>query len=77
MALWACFWVNARANFWAKNPIELSSKWFVTEEEYPDSAYPTYCAGWAYVTNVPTINRILEGGNSARFVRLKNVPICI
>ncbi|KAH9378131.1 hypothetical protein HPB48_004269 [Haemaphysalis longicornis] len=26
-----------------------SSKWYVTEEEYPNKAYPPYCAGMGYV----------------------------
>ena len=34
-----------------------SSKHFVTEDEFEGKTYPTYCAGWAYVTNVPTITR--------------------
>ena len=36
---------------------DISSKHFVTEDEFEGNTYPTYCAGWAYVTNVPTINR--------------------
>ena len=34
-----------------------SSKHLVTEDEFEGNTYPTYCAGWAYVTNVPTITR--------------------
>ena len=39
---------------------EVSSKWFVTEEEYSGLDYPLYCGGWAYVTTVPTVRSVLE-----------------
>ena len=40
------------------------SKWFISEEEYPGSSYPPYCAGWAYLTNLPTINALLKAAPS-------------
>lgn len=36
------------------------SKWYVSEEEYSHDMYPDYCCGWAYVTNIATIDIILE-----------------
>jgi hypothetical protein len=36
------------------------SKWFVTKEEYVLDYYPSYCAGWAYATNVRTIRSVLS-----------------
>ena len=35
------------------------SKWFVSRSEWPSSEYPAYCAGWAYVTTLPTLARVL------------------
>ena len=32
----------------------------MTEEEYSGTDYPLYCAGWAYVTTVPTVSSVLE-----------------
>ena len=36
-----------------------SSKWFVSLSEWPEPDYPPYCAGWAYVTTLPTLTRVL------------------
>merc|ERR1712012_25364 len=38
----------------------VSSKWFVTREEWPGDTYPQYCAGWAYVTTPATVKQILK-----------------
>ena len=35
----------------------------MTEEEYPGSSYPPYCAGWAYVTNPATMAAVLQEAN--------------
>ena len=35
------------------------SKWFVSRAEWPESDYPPYCNGWAYVTSRPTVSRVL------------------
>ena len=39
---------------------EEGSKWYVTEEEFAEDRYPTYCAGWAYVTSVHTMRVMLK-----------------
>lgn len=33
---------------------DLSSKWYVSELEYPNSTFPPYCSGWAYLTRPRT-----------------------
>ena len=40
------------------------SKWYISEEEYPGSSYPPYCAGWAYLTTLPTIKALLKAAPS-------------
>ena len=40
------------------------SKWYISEEEYPSSSYPPYCAGWAYLTTLPTIQALLKAAPS-------------
>merc|ERR1711971_1417254 len=40
------------------------SKWYISEEEYPGSSYPHYCAGWAYLTTLPTIQALLKAAPS-------------
>ena len=35
------------------------SKWFVSSAEWAGAEYPAYCAGWAYVTTLPTVSRVL------------------
>ena len=37
----------------------VKDKWFVSFQDYPDEYYPNYCAGWAYVTSISTIETIL------------------
>ena len=37
----------------------IKNKWFVSFQDFPDEFYPDYCAGWAYVTNIPTIKSVL------------------
>lgn len=37
----------------------ITNKWFVSFQDFPGEYYPNYCAGWAYVTNIATINQIL------------------
>ncbi|KAH8289132.1 hypothetical protein KR054_000824 [Drosophila jambulina] len=44
----------------AKPPIRLkANKWYVSEQEYPESMYPAYLSGWMYVTNVATAGRLV------------------
>ena len=33
---------------------------YVSEEEYPAPLYPDYCAGWAYLTTLPTVAALLD-----------------
>lgn len=45
----------------------VNSKWYVSTEEYAEDMYPDYCCGWAYVTNVATLNTILEVSANASY----------
>ena len=36
------------------------SKWYVSYEDYEHESYPDFCSGWAYVTSLKTMNRILD-----------------
>ena len=54
---------------------ERSSKWFVTEEEFGESAYPLYCGGWAYVTTVPTVSAVLAWSYSLPYLWIDDLHV--
>lgn len=35
------------------------SKWYVSNGEYFPNQYPSYCSGWAYITTIDTIKKLL------------------
>ncbi|KAH9424884.1 beta-1,3-galactosyltransferase 5-like [Dermatophagoides pteronyssinus] len=35
------------------------SKWYVSNTEYSYNLYPSYCSGWAYLTTIDTIKKLL------------------
>jgi hypothetical protein len=45
---------------------DAEAKWRVTEEEYPLSSYPPYCAGWAYVANKKAVQVLLQEADKER-----------
>ena len=52
------------------------SKWFVTEEEWPQGAeYPAYCAGWAYVTTVTTVVAVLDWSHHLPFFWIDDIHV--
>ena len=54
---------------------EKSSKWFVTEEEFGGSAFPLYCAGWAYVTTVPTVTAVLARSHDLPYLWIDDLHV--
>ena len=36
----------------------------MSREEYPAPLYPDYCAGWAYLTTLPTVAALLAMATS-------------
>ena len=57
----------------------VSSKWFVTREEWPRDTYPQYCAGWAYVTTPATVKQVRKLNNhdlsqSKVMFKTKSIP---
>lgn len=41
-------------------PEAAESKWYVSEEEFPGEAFPTYCSGSAYVTTVASVRKLVS-----------------
>lgn len=35
------------------------NKWHVSRNEYESDSYPNFCSGWAYVTNINTLSKVL------------------
>ena len=38
---------------------EPDNKWHVSRNEYESDSYPNFCSGWAYVTNINTLSKVL------------------
>ena len=51
------------------------SKWFVSQSEWPESAYPPYCAGWAYVTTLPTVSRVLAWAGQHQYFWIDDLHV--
>ena len=54
---------------------EETSKWFLTEEEYSGSDFPLYCAGWAYVTTVPTVSAVLASSHHLPYLWIDDLHV--
>lgn len=54
-----------------------SSKWYVTEEEWPESTYPTYCSGWGYGITVNWINKLYLMSSQTQYFWVDDVFIGI
>lgn len=53
----------------------VTSKWYVTREEWPGDSYPLYCAGWAYVTTIPTIEQALLQSSQAPYFWIDDLHV--
>ena len=51
------------------------SKWAVTREEWPGEVYPEYCAGWAYVTTLYTLARVLDQSTRMRYFWIDDIHV--
>ena len=51
------------------------SKWAVTREEWPGEVYPEYCAGWAYVTTLYTVARVLDQSTRMRYFWIDDIHV--
>ena len=52
-----------------------SSKWFVSRAEWPQSSYPPYCAGWAYVTTLATVSRVLAWSEQHQYFWIDDLHV--
>ncbi len=50
-----------------------SSKFYTAESVYPDSYYPTYCAGPAYVLSISSVRKIVDVASNVKFVSMEDV----
>ncbi len=51
------------------------SKYYVPKENYPDSYYPTYCAGPGYIMSQPAVGAILAVQNNVIYIPMEDVYI--
>ncbi|CAL8072289.1 unnamed protein product [Orchesella dallaii] len=60
--------------FGGTKPIrEKGSKWYASEEDWPDEWYPDYCSGWAYEITVDLIKKIYSVSNHIKFFWVDDV----
>ena len=52
-----------------------SSKYFVRYEQYPDSYYPTYCAGPGYIISQKAVGDIISAAENVQFMPMEDVFI--
>ena len=50
-----------------------SSKWYISEELYPEEVWPPYCRGGSYIMPVATAARLYEVSRATRFMHLDDV----
>ena len=50
-----------------------ASKWYISEELYPEKSWPPYCRGGSYVMAVATAARLYEVSRATRFMHLDDV----
>lgn len=46
---------------------EPANKWYVTQEEYELTSYPTFVSGWFYITTPKTCDRLFNLTNSTKY----------
>lgn len=49
------------------------SKWYVSEEEYPDNLYPPFCSGTGYILSTDVAHDVLTISESIPFFKLEDV----
>ncbi|KAL1509868.1 hypothetical protein ABEB36_004540 [Hypothenemus hampei] len=49
------------------------NKWFVTQEEYSESTYPTFLSGWFYITTTEVARKLAQAANYDKFFWIDDV----
>ncbi|ODM96626.1 Beta-1,3-galactosyltransferase 1 [Orchesella cincta] len=52
---------------------QVGSKWYASEEDWPDEWYPDYCSGWAYEITVDLIHKIYSVSNHRKLFWVDDV----
>ncbi|NXJ94873.1 B3GT2 galactosyltransferase, partial [Corythaixoides concolor] len=59
----------------AKPIRDKTSKWYISEEEYPGDNYPTFCSGTGYVFSGDLALKILNASVMIKYIHLEDVYI--
>lgn len=54
---------------------QISSKWYMSENEYPRNAYPPFCSGTGYVFSTDVASLVYRISDNIPFVKLEDVFI--
>ncbi|XP_072354208.1 beta-1,3-galactosyltransferase 5-like [Scyliorhinus torazame] len=54
---------------------DISSKWFISEQEYPQEKYPSFCSGTGYVLSADVANRVWNISGIIPYFKLEDVYI--
>ncbi|XP_038656894.1 beta-1,3-galactosyltransferase 5-like [Scyliorhinus canicula] len=54
---------------------DISSKWYVSEQEYPQEKYPPFCSGTGYVMSADVANRVWNISRIVPYFKLEDVYI--
>jgi len=52
-----------------------TSKWYVTQKDYPGSTYHDFVSGWAYVTTPKVIEALLDAGQKTAYFWIDDVHV--
>ncbi|KFV21994.1 Beta-1,3-galactosyltransferase 2, partial [Tauraco erythrolophus] len=52
-----------------------TSKWYISEEEYPGDKYPIFCSGTGYVFSGDLASKILNASVTIKYIHLEDVYI--
>ncbi|XP_062892738.1 beta-1,3-galactosyltransferase 5-like [Mobula hypostoma] len=54
-----------------------TSKWYVSEEEYPGDTYPPFCSGTGYVLSIDLACRVWHTSSSAHLLKLEDIHVAL
>ncbi|GCB83069.1 hypothetical protein scyTo_0023974 [Scyliorhinus torazame] len=54
---------------------DISDKWFISEQEYPQEKYPPFCSGTGYVLSADVANRVWNISGIIPYFKLEDVYI--
>ncbi|XP_061483604.1 beta-1,3-galactosyltransferase 5 [Rhineura floridana] len=52
---------------------KLTSKWYVSEEEYPGDTYPPFCSGTGYVFSIDIASKVYTVSKDVLYIKLEDV----